>query len=95
MTHKEAKQIAALLNDRNQLARTYTAADVLAEKEHYVYELREGEVVACVEHRQVQWYQLEVRHLSVASALPTQDRRPRRCLPQHGPVHSSLVSWAT
>ena len=68
MTHKEAKQIAALLNDRNQLARTYTAADVLAEKEHYVYELREGEVVACVEHKQVQWYQLEVHHLSVASA---------------------------
>jgi N-acetylglutamate synthase-like GNAT family acetyltransferase len=72
MTHEEAEQIAALLNNRNQLVRSYAAADVLAEKDHYVYELREGKVVACVEHKQVQWYQLEVRHLSVAPAWERQ-----------------------
>lgn len=68
MTDTEAEQIAALLNDRNQLARNYAGADVVAEKGNYIYELRKGEVVACIERRVVQWYQLEVRHLSVAIA---------------------------
>jgi ribosomal protein S18 acetylase RimI-like enzyme len=65
MTDTESEQIAALLNDRNQLARNYLAADVLAEKGNYIYELREEKVVACIERRVVQWYQLEVSHLSV------------------------------
>ncbi len=68
MTHQEAQKIAALLNARNQLARNYTAEDVLGEKEDYEYELRDGNVVACIERRLVQWYQLEVRHLSVDEA---------------------------
>ena len=65
MTDTESEQIAALLNDRNQLARNYLAADVQAEKGNYIYELREEKVVACIERKIVQWYQLEVCHLSV------------------------------
>ena len=65
MTDKEAAEIAALLNERNQLVGTYTAADVLADAANYTYELRDAKVVACIERRFVQWYQVEVCHLSV------------------------------
>lgn len=68
MTDKEAQEIAALLNARNQFARDYTGQDVLDEKEDYEYEVRDGKVVACIERRLIQWYQLEVRHLSVGEA---------------------------
>jgi hypothetical protein len=73
MTDPEAEQIAALLNERNQLARNYAAADVLAKKGDYIYESREGQVVACIERKVVQWYQLEVRHLSVAITWSAKD----------------------
>ena len=68
MTEQEADEIAALLNARNQLARKYEASDILSDREDYEYELRDGKIVACIERRLVQWYQLEVRHLSVDSA---------------------------
>jgi ribosomal protein S18 acetylase RimI-like enzyme len=68
MTHEEAQEIASLLNARNQLAQNYTAEDVLDEKDDYEYEIRDGKVVVCIERRLVQWYQMEVRHLSVDGA---------------------------
>jgi N-acetylglutamate synthase-like GNAT family acetyltransferase len=68
MTEKEAAEIAGLLNERNQLARFYKAADLLGDKENYAYEVRDGKVVACIERKLVQWYQVEVRHLCVSLA---------------------------
>ena len=72
MNDQEAAQIADLLNQRNQLAQDIVVAGVLAEQNGYVYEVRQGTVVACVEHRNVQWYQWEILHLSVA---PDWERR--------------------
>ena len=65
MTIREAKQIAKLLNERNQLARQYTGDAVLADAANYEYELHEDQIVGCVERKRVQWYQWEIRHLSV------------------------------
>ncbi len=66
MTETQAQEIAALLNERNQLAKTYTARNVLPEAGNYEYKVRDGKVVACVERKKVQWYQWEICHLSVA-----------------------------
>ena len=65
MTRAEADEIAQLLNDRNRLVRRYTGQQVLADADNYEYESRDGHVVACVELKRVQWYQWEIRHLSV------------------------------
>ncbi|MBZ5493814.1 MAG: GNAT family N-acetyltransferase [Acidobacteriia bacterium] len=66
MTENEAKEIAELLNTRNQLVRKYTAHDVMEKAENYEYESRDNRVVACVEREKLQWYQWEIRHLSVS-----------------------------
>ena len=65
MTEAEAAQIAKLLNERNQLRRPWTQQTVLADAGNYEYEVHENEVVGCVERKKVQWYQWEIRHLSV------------------------------
>ncbi len=65
MTETDAAQIAKLLNDRNQLAKAYTQQAVLADAGNYEYEVRAGQVAGCVERKRVQWYQWEIRHLSV------------------------------
>src|SRR5579871_4742556 len=65
MNEKQAHEIAALLNERNQLVRMYDAQRVLAEATNYEWEEREDKVVACVERKRVQWYQWEICHLSV------------------------------
>jgi N-acetylglutamate synthase-like GNAT family acetyltransferase len=65
MTEPEAEQISELLNQRNQLARQYTSDDIMKNAGNYEYELRDGKVAACVERIKVQWYQWEIRHLSV------------------------------
>lgn len=65
MTEAHAREIAALINERNELARTYTAGDIIREASNYEYEVRDGKVVACVERQKVQWYQWEICHLSV------------------------------
>lgn len=65
MTEVEAEQIATLINRRNRLTTNYERPDILREAHRYEYESRDGKVVACVERKQVQWYQWEVRHLSV------------------------------
>jgi L-amino acid N-acyltransferase YncA len=69
MTGAEAQQIATLINRRNRLARRYEPADILRQAQHYEYESRDGKVVACVEWKEVQWYQWEVLHLSVDETI--------------------------
>ncbi len=67
MRKTQAVQIAALLNDRNQLVVAYDADRVLAHGDNYLFRADdEGAVIACLELKQVQWYQFEVLHVTVA-----------------------------
>lgn len=68
MTEIQAGQVADLLNARNQLQTAYTAAKVRRHADNYLVELDQDAVIACVEIKQVQWYQCELRHLSVSAA---------------------------
>jgi ribosomal protein S18 acetylase RimI-like enzyme len=66
---RHASQIAELVNAHNQLSVRYDADRVLRSDGTYFYELSDGgDVIACVELRRVQWYQLEIDHLTVAPA---------------------------
>lgn len=65
MTTEQARQIAELLNSRNQLTIPYTADRVKASEDDYVFECESDEVFACVQVKKVQWYQSEILHLSV------------------------------
>ena len=67
LTDTHADQIAALLNERNQLTRKYTRESILEHAGNYLCRFSdENDVVACVEVKNVQWYQSEVLHLTVA-----------------------------
>jgi ribosomal protein S18 acetylase RimI-like enzyme len=67
LTAEQAARIAELLNKRNELARQYSGAEILAHARNYQCRLNEdGEVMAFVEVKRVQWYQAEVCHLTVA-----------------------------
>lgn len=69
LTDTHADQIAALLNERNQLTRKYTRESVLKHADNYLCRFsEENDVVACVEVKSVQWYQFEVLHLTVAAS---------------------------
>ncbi|PKO51802.1 MAG: hypothetical protein CVU27_05350 [Betaproteobacteria bacterium HGW-Betaproteobacteria-20] len=69
LTDTHAEQIAALLNERNQLTRRYTRVSVLEHADNYICRFsEENNVVACVEVKSVQWYQSEVLHLTVAAS---------------------------
>jgi N-acetylglutamate synthase-like GNAT family acetyltransferase len=68
MNEATAAQIAKLLNEQNQLAEEYDAVRVLREaaKMSYTWRLTDDQQLAgvvCV--KPVQWYQCEIRHLSV------------------------------
>ena len=65
MKSEHAKQIAELLNSRNQLVRSYDAKIVLDRATDFIYELKDDAVAACIEAKKVQWYQWEVCHLTV------------------------------
>ena len=66
LSDRQAEEIAALLNERNQLTVAYTARSVMAHSENYVYRTSPtGSVLACVEVKKVQWYQAEILHLTV------------------------------
>jgi N-acetylglutamate synthase-like GNAT family acetyltransferase len=66
MTPGEAAQIAKLLNERNQLVVKYDEAKVLGSVKNYIYDVSAaGQVTSCVELKKVQWYQFEIRHLTV------------------------------
>ncbi len=66
MKTEHAKQIAELLNSRNQLTRDYDVKMILDRTDDFIYELEDDAVVACIEAKKVQWYQWEVCHLTVA-----------------------------
>ena len=66
MTYYIAEQIAKLLNERNQLDGKYTAEKVLEKKSNYVFIQEKNEVIACAESLKIQWYQHEIKHVSVA-----------------------------
>ena len=66
MKPEHAKQIADLLNSRNQLTRDYDDEMILNRADDFIYELEDDAVVTCIEAKKVQWYQWEVCHLSVA-----------------------------
>ena len=65
MTKNDAIEIAELLNKRNELSVKYSFEDILSKKENYLF-IKEGEkIVACGESIKVQWYQNEIKHISV------------------------------
>lgn len=67
MDRSHAEQIAMLLNAQNQLTVRYTADSVLEHQDNYLVRLGDlGQVVACAELKQVQWYQFELLHVTVA-----------------------------
>jgi RimJ/RimL family protein N-acetyltransferase len=68
MTKELAAKIAALINERNQLDGRYDTARILKHSGNYEYELDGDVLIACVEIKDVQWYQWEICHLSVNSA---------------------------
>src|SRR5258706_6073279 len=66
LSDAHADQIAALLNERNQLTIQYTRKRVLDHAENYICCFSQtDEVIACVEVKSVQWYQTEILHLTV------------------------------
>ena len=73
LTDVNANQIAALLNKRNELTVQYTPQRILQHADNYICRYSEnGEVIACVEVKKVQWYQTEILHLTVA---PSHERQ--------------------
>jgi len=69
LTNAHADQIAALLNERNQLTVKYTRQCVLEHADNYHCRFSAAdEVVGCVEVKKVQWYQTEICHLTVAAS---------------------------
>lgn len=65
MTQQQAKQIVVLLNERNQLVKKYTAADIIKHKMNFVFLEIDNQLAACAECKKVQWYQWEISHVSV------------------------------
>lgn len=61
----KAEQIAALLNERNQLIIKYDADRILKDSDSYVFIEDENKVIGCAEIKKVQWYQWELSHVSV------------------------------
>ena len=68
MNKKHAKQLAELLNERNELVVNYDANKILTDEEKYEYICQKNKVIACVEIKKVQWYQWELRHLTVSES---------------------------
>ena len=66
MNDTQAQQAASLLNRQNQLTKKYGKTDILKRSDQFLMRLDDaGKVIAAVEVEQVQWYQAEVKHLSV------------------------------
>lgn len=66
MKESEAGQIANLLNTQNQLTVQYDAQKVLKHQGDLLFHCDDNGTVTCaVEVVKVQWYQAEIKHLSV------------------------------
>jgi hypothetical protein len=57
MTISEAQQVADLINSRNRLDNNYNAERVSRDATLYEYEVVDGKVAACVQRKELQWYQ--------------------------------------
>lgn len=69
MTINQAEQVAALLNERNELTVRYTGQRLLDSAADFLCRVSpSGDVIACVEVKRLQWYQTEVLHLTVSAA---------------------------
>jgi ribosomal protein S18 acetylase RimI-like enzyme len=64
-TIEQACQVVELLNRRNQLVIEYTPEGVFDNKNDFFIIEEGNKVVACGETKKVQWYQWEIRHVSV------------------------------
>jgi ribosomal protein S18 acetylase RimI-like enzyme len=70
MNKSQAEEIADLLNRQNQLTTRQTGAGILERSGQFLVELdNSGRVIAVVEVEAVQWYQAEIKHLSVEAGL--------------------------
>jgi ribosomal protein S18 acetylase RimI-like enzyme len=65
MTKEDAKQIADLINERNQLTKKQQSNDILFNKDSYVFIKDDDKIIACAESKQIQWYQYEICHVSI------------------------------
>ncbi|MBU0477831.1 GNAT family N-acetyltransferase [bacterium] len=66
MTNKQAEQIAKLLNTQNLLDRKYDQNSILEKRDRLITKIDEnGDVIGVAEVEEVQWYQAEIKHLSV------------------------------
>lgn len=69
MNRHQAEQVASMLNEQNELTIKYSADIVLLDADNYlIHQDSNGNVVACAELREVQWYQYELSHVTVATA---------------------------
>lgn len=69
LSNVQADAIAQLLNSRNQLTVQYSRQKILKEAADYIFRQSETwEVIGSVQVKKVQWYQVEVLHLTVAEA---------------------------
>lgn len=70
MKRNEAEQIADLRNTQNQLTENYTAEKIIEHQNDIIYHIGDGGKVICaVEVLRVQWYQAEIKHLTVDPAV--------------------------
>jgi ribosomal protein S18 acetylase RimI-like enzyme len=65
ITIDQSRQVAELLNRRNELPTEYTAERVFKNKDNFFVILKGEKLVAFGETKRVQWYQWEIRHVSV------------------------------
>ena len=73
LSDTQAEQIAKLLNERNELVVAYNRDKVLKASESYRIRLSPtGTVAACVQIKELQWYQFEILHLTVDEAYEGQ-----------------------
>jgi ribosomal protein S18 acetylase RimI-like enzyme len=66
MNTETAIQIASLLNNQNQLQTNYSSESILENSDAYIYQANaNGAITGAVRVDKIQWYQAEIKHLSV------------------------------
>lgn len=65
MNYNLAQQISSLLNERNNLTKKYTPDNILESEDNYQYIFENDKIIAVAEIVKVQWYQWEIKHVSV------------------------------
>lgn len=65
MEENIGRQVADLINRRNELTKKHYFDDIIALQDNFVLIMDGSNLVACAEVKQVQWYQHEICHVSV------------------------------